>query len=48
MPFPLFEMNSFEFYVGGYFGTSHFVYIDWKQKNKRIRYAETPGGMFVD
>lgn len=46
--FPLFEMNSFEFYVGGYFGTSHFVYIDGKPKNKMIRYAKTQGGMFAD
>ena len=23
--FPLFEMNSLEFFVGGYFGTSHFI-----------------------
>jgi hypothetical protein len=45
---PLIEMNSFEFYVGGYSGTSHFVYIDGKRKNKLIRYAKTPGGMFAD
>lgn len=48
MPLSLLEMNSFEFYVGGYFGTSHFVYIDGKRKNKLIRYAKTPGGMFAD
>lgn len=41
-------MNAFEFYVGGYFGTSHFIYIDEKRKNKLIRYARTPGGMFAD
>jgi len=48
MLLPLIEMNSFEFYVGGYFGTSHFVYIDGKRKNKLIRYAKTPGGLFAD
>lgn len=46
--FPLLEMTSFEFFVGGYFGTSHYIYINGKRKNKLIRYAETPGGMFVD
>lgn len=42
------EMNSLEFFAGGYFGTSHFIYIDGKRKNKVIRYAKTPGGMYVD
>lgn len=45
---PLYEMTSFEFFVGGYFGTSHFVYIDGKRKNKLIRYAKTPGGLYAD
>jgi len=45
---PLYEMTSFEFFVGGYFGTSHFVYIDGKRKNKLIRYTKTPGGMCAD
>jgi len=43
-----YEITSLEFFVGGYFGTSHFVYIDGKRKNKLIRYAKTPGGMYVD
>lgn len=42
------EMTLFEFSVGGYFGTSQFILIDGKRKNKLIRYAETPGGMFID
>lgn len=46
--FPLFQMNSLEFFVGGYFGISHFIYIDGKRKNKVLRYAKTPGGMYVD
>lgn len=46
--FTLLEMNSFEFFVGGYFGTSHFIYINGKRKNKVIRYAKTPGGMYAD
>jgi hypothetical protein len=46
--FHLLEMNSFEFSVGGYFGTSHSIFINGKRKNKVIRYAKTPGGMFVD
>lgn len=46
--YPLFEMTSFEFYVGGYFGPSHHLYIDGKRKNKLIRYAKTQGGMYVD
>ncbi len=41
-------MISFQFFVGGYFGTLHFIYIDGKRKNKLIRYAKTPGGMYVD
>lgn len=43
---PLFEMNSLEFFVGVYFGTFHFIYINGKRKNKVIRYAKTPGGMY--
>jgi hypothetical protein len=46
--FHLLEMTSFEFSVGGYFGISHSVFINGKRKNKVIRYAKTPGGMFVD
>jgi len=46
--FGLYDMTSLEFFVGGYFGTSHFVYIDGKRKNKLIRYAKTLGGMYVD
>ena len=46
--FALFEMNSFEFCLGGYSGTSHFIFIDGKRKNKVIRYAETPGGTYAD
>ncbi len=46
--FSLVDMISFEFFVGGYFGSSHFIYIDGKRKNKLIRYAKTPGGMYVD
>ena len=46
--FSLVDMISFEFLVGGYFGSSHFIYIDGKRKNKLIRYAKTPGGMYVD
>lgn len=42
------EMTSFEFFVGGYFGTSHFIFIDGKRKNKVIRYASTPGGLSAD
>lgn len=42
------EMSSLEFYVGGYFCTSHYMYIDGKRKNKVIRYAKTPGGLYVD
>lgn len=41
-------MITFDFHVGGYFGTSHYVYIDAKQKNKIIRYAKAPGGIYVD
>ncbi|MBU3160641.1 hypothetical protein KPL37_12885 [Clostridium frigoris] len=47
-PYPLSEMTLFKFSVGGYFGTSQFILIDGKRKNKLIRYAETSGGMFVD
>jgi len=46
--FPLLEMNSLEIFVGGYFGISHFIYIDGKRKNRVIRYAKTPGGMYAD
>lgn len=46
--FSMLAMTSFEFYVGGYFGDSHFVYINGRRKNKLIRYAKTPGGMSVD
>lgn len=46
--FPFFEIHSFEFFIGGYFGTSHFIYIDGRQENKCIKYAKTPGGMYVD
>lgn len=46
--FHLLEMTSFEFSVGGYFGTSHFVFINGRRKNKVIRYAKTQGGMYVD
>lgn len=46
--FYLLGMASFEFSVGGYFGTSHFIYINCKRKNKLIRYAKTPSGMYVD
>ena len=45
---PLSEITSFEFFVGGYFGTSHFVYVDGKRKNKLMRYAKTSEGMFAD
>lgn len=41
-------MISFEFFLGGYFGTSHYIYINGKRKNKVIRYAKVPGGMIVD
>lgn len=44
----LFELTSFKLFVGGCFGTSKFIFIDGKRKNKVIRYAETPGGMSVD
>lgn len=46
--FDLFELVSFEFYVGGFFGTSYFVFIDGKRKNKLIRYAKTEGGIHPD
>jgi len=46
--FHLFDMISFEFSVGGYFGTSHFIFIDGRRKNKVIRYAKTPGGMYIN
>lgn len=46
--FTLLEMICLEFFVGGYFDTSHFIYIDGKRKNKVIRYAKTQGGMYVD
>lgn len=44
----LYDINSFEFYVGGFFWTSHYIYINGKCKNKVIRYGEIPGGMYVD
>jgi len=47
-PFSMLGMASLEFYVGGYFGDSHFVYINGKRKNKLIRYAKTTGGLTVD
>lgn len=46
--FDFLEMTSFEFSIGGYFGISHFIYIDGKRKNKLIRYAKTPSGMYID
>lgn len=46
--FSLVDIISFEFFIDGYFGTSHFIYIDGKRKNKLIRYAKTPGGMYAD
>jgi len=46
--FSFLEMTSFEFFIGGYFGVAHFVYIDGKRNNKLIRYAKVPGGMHVD
>lgn len=46
--FRLTQLTSLEFFVGGYFGTSHFISINGKRKNKLIRYAKTPGGMYVD
>lgn len=46
--FSLYQMTSLEFFIGGYFGTSHFAYIDGKRKNKLIRYAKTPGGIYAD
>jgi len=42
------EMTSFEFSLGGFSGTSHFVFIDGKRNNKEIRYAKTPGGRYAD
>ncbi|SCY24468.1 hypothetical protein SAMN03080606_01112 [Alkaliphilus peptidifermentans DSM 18978] len=46
--FSMLGMTSLEFYVGGYFGESYFVYINGKRKSKLIRYAKTPGGMAAD
>lgn len=46
--FYLLGMTSFEFFLGGYFGPSHFIYIDGKQENKIIRYAKAHGGIYVD
>jgi hypothetical protein len=43
-----FSIEYLEFSVGGFFGTSHYIYVDGKQKNKIIRYAKVPGGMHVD
>lgn len=43
-----YDIDSFEFFVGGFFGTSHYIYINGKRKNKIIKYAEVPGGIFVD
>lgn len=34
--------------MGGFSGTSHFIFIDGERENKEIRYAKTPGGRFAD
>ncbi|MBS4025234.1 MAG: hypothetical protein KGZ96_06110 [Clostridia bacterium] len=42
------SIRAFEFFVGGYFGISHFVYIDGRRKNKLLKYLLTPGGFYID
>jgi hypothetical protein len=37
-----------QFNVGGFFGKSNFVYFDSTHKNKIVRFATIPGGMFID
>lgn len=46
--FPLADLDSFEFSMGGFFGTSHAVYLDGTKKTKTIQYATAPQGMTVD
>jgi hypothetical protein len=41
-------MISFDFFVGGYSATSHYVHIDTNRKNKVIKYAKTPREVHVD
>lgn len=38
------NMCSFDFYVGGYFGTSYHVYIDGRREKKWLRYGQTSNG----
>lgn len=37
-----------EFFVGFFFGRSHFVYFDSIHKKKIVRYANLEGEMFID
>ncbi|ERJ11906.1 hypothetical protein [Haloplasma contractile] len=46
--FSVVDIQSFELYIGGFYATSYFVYIDGSRESKHIRYAKTPGGMSVD
>lgn len=38
---------SLDFYVGSYFGLSHYVYIDGTREKKLIRYGQTPNGYIL-
>lgn len=42
------SIRAFDFFVGGFFGISHFVYLDGKRKKKLIKYVRTPGGFPID
>ncbi len=42
------DIISFYFFIGGYFGESHHVYIDGTMQDKLLKYARTPGGLLID
>lgn len=41
-------MLTFNFYMGGYFGRSHFIYLDGKSDDKKLKYGRTEGGIRID
>ena len=41
-------IRSINIFIGGYFGPSHYIYIDGKSKDKLIKYGYSPNGMIVN
>lgn len=45
---PLLGFKSFEFFLGGYFRPSHFIFINGDRKKKVIKYGFSADGRFID